>query len=80
MLEVILEGIVFFFVEILFQGLIMQLFKAIKLVGLLALKMITLSDEPIKELKEKYKDSNKPYYIGFGIAIGVIYLIIRSIN
>ena len=80
MFEIILEMIVYFFVEIIFQGIILGIFRGIKLIGLLALKVITLSDKPIVELKEKYEDSSKPYFLGFGIIIGIIYLIIKTVN
>lgn len=80
MIEIILEMIAYIFVEIIFQGIILRIFRGIKLSGLLLLKLITLSDRPIKELREKYKDSSKPYFLGFGLTIGIIYFTAKLIN
>ena len=80
MFEVLLEMIVYFFVEIIFQGIILGIFRGAKLVGLLTLKLITLNNKSINDLKEKYKDSSKPYFIGFGLIIGIIYLITKVVN
>ncbi len=58
----------------------LKLFRGIKLIGLFGLKVIALSGKPIDELKEKYDDSSKPYFLGFGLATGMIYLIIKATN
>jgi len=76
MVEFIFELIAQFLTEVVFHGF----FKGIKLSGILVLKVITLSDKPIGELKEKYAHSSKPYFLGFGITIGAICLLIRAIN
>lgn len=38
MIEVILEIIVYIFVEVIFQGIILRIFRGIKILGLLVLK------------------------------------------
>lgn len=77
MIEIIIEGILHLFVEIIFQGIILGFLKMIKLLGILILKLITLSSLPISELRKKYKDSALPYFLGFGLIIGTSILIIK---
>ena len=80
MFEAILELIVYIFVEIIFEGIILGFFRGVKISGLIALKLITLNDKSINEVEERYKDSSKPYFLGFGITIGIIYLITKIVN
>ncbi len=77
MMEIILEAIAYFFVEIIFQGIIMRVIRGIKSIGIIILKLVTLSKESVEELKVKYKDSSKPYFIGCGATIGIIYLLLQ---
>ncbi len=79
-MEFILEMIGQFIVEIIFEIIILGFFRCIKIFGLVMLKFLTLSDKSIIELKEKYKDSSKPYLLGFGFIFGIIYLIIKMVN
>ena len=76
MLEVIFELITKFFIQILFEGVILKIFKSIYWLGVAVLKLITFSPKSIKELKEKHKDSSKPYFIGFGIVSGITYVLV----
>lgn len=78
--QIILEAIAHFVVEVVFQGFILGIFKVMRVIGLMVLKVIRLSDQSIKELKEVYKDSSLPYFLGFGLSIGVICLIIKLTN
>lgn len=78
--QIILEVIAQFVGDILFRGFIMGIFKVMKSVGLVVLKIIRLSGKSIKELREDYKDSSQPYFLGFGLTIGIIYLIIQLMN
>lgn len=80
MIEAIVELIIYFFVEVIFQGIILGIVKGVKVIGLITLKLITLSKESNEELNDKYKGSSKPYFIGFGILIGSIYLIINGMS
>lgn len=80
MLELIAEMLGYIFVEIIFEGILLRLFRGVKLSGLLALKILTLSNRPLTELEDHYKDSSKPYFLGFGITIGLFYLISYLIN
>jgi hypothetical protein len=80
MIEIIVEFIVSFFVEVIFQGIVLGIFRGVKLIGLIVLKLLTLSKNSIEELKEKYKDSSKPYFVGIGASIGMVYMIIELIN
>lgn len=76
MIEVIAEVIIYFFVDIIFQGIILRFFKIIKTIGIIILKLMTFSGKSIKELKDSYKDSSIPYFLGFGATIGLIYFIV----
>ncbi len=80
MIEILLEMIAYFFVEIIFQGIILGIFRGIRLVGLFALKLITFDNESLNDLKERYKGSSKPHFLGFGLIISLIYLIVKIIN
>lgn len=75
-LEIIFEAIVYFFVEILFKTILIGAFRGVKLIGLVVMKAIMLSRKPIGELEEKHKDSSKPYFLGFAVTFGIIYLIV----
>ncbi len=77
MIEIIIEMITYIFVEIIFQKFILGFFRVIQLIGLLLLKLITLNNKPIDKLKEKYEDSSKPYLLGFGFVIGIVYIIVN---
>lgn len=70
-LQVILEFIFYF----IFEGIVLRLFKAIKWLGLVVLKCLTLSSASIKTLEEQYQDSSKPWFLGFGLMMISIYLI-----
>ena len=78
--QVIFEAIAHFVVEVVFQGFILGIFKVMRVIGLMVLKIIRLSDQSIKGLKEVYKDSSLPYFLRFGLSIGVIYLLIEVTN
>ncbi len=56
--------------------MILGFFKAVKFIGIFILKLVTLSNKSIEELKVKYADSSKPYFLGFGFIIGMVYLIL----
>lgn len=71
-----MEGIV----EIFMKEVIQRIIKGAKLLGLLILKVLTSNKDSMEVFKEKYKGSVKPYLIGFGIFIGIIYLLIRMID
>lgn len=71
----LLDGIFHIIGYSIMGGLITNIFNGIHLLGLLALKLITFSGKSIDELKEKYKDSSKPYFLGVGICIGIIHLL-----
>lgn len=77
MIEFFLDIFMRFFSESFFGKLILRIFKKVKFLGLVVLKMITFSTKPIEDLKEKYKDSSKPYFIGFGLSIGLVYLVTK---
>ena len=80
MIEIIIQFFVYIFVEIVFEGIILGIIRGVKWIGLICLKLITLNKGSIEDLKLKYKDSSKPYFIGFGILIGVIFMVIKGIN
>jgi len=71
MFEMIFRFIFFMLEEVLIEGI----FAIARYIGLLSLKLITLSSKPIEQLNRYYKDSSKPYFLGFGIIAGIIYLI-----
>ena len=73
--EVILEFIIYVFVEVIFYGIIWRIIKIVKLSGIITLKFLTLSNKSIGELRIKYANSSKPWFLGFGIFAGLIYLI-----
>ena len=75
MLETLLHALTYFFIEILFQGILLRAFKGVRLTGLYMLKWATFSSAHINELKQKYKDSSLPYFLGFAVWIGLALLI-----
>ena len=78
--EVILEFVIYVFVEIIFYGIIWRIIKMVKLSGIITLKLLTLSNKSIGELKIKYANSSKPWFFEFGIFATTIYLIGKVIN
>lgn len=80
MLEIIIEAIVYIFLEILFKGVILGIGRTIKSIGIFGLKLILLSKKPFSELKEEYKQSYTPYFLGFPLTIGFIYLLVAIIS
>lgn len=70
------EIISYIFVELIYQEIVLRLFKGIKYLGIILLKLLTLSKRPIAELVIVYENSSKPYFLGFGFVSGVIYLIL----
>ena len=74
-MNLIIEFITYIVVEIIFQNVILRLLKGLKWVGLMLLRSITLSQDSLDALNEKYKDSATPYFVGFAIVIGLVYLI-----
>ena len=69
--------IVFEFIfELIMEYLVCQLIRGL---GLLGLKMITFSDLSFHFLSEKYKNSSKPYFMGFAILVIIIFLLIQVI-
>jgi len=79
MLELIAQFFAYLFGNIIAQGLFGAIFKGVYWIGLISLKLITFSKVSTSELKIKYKDSSKPYFLGFGFVLG-IYLIINGVN
>ena len=77
--ECILEFIILVFVDFLFGTILGAIFRGIWWVGICCLKGITFSKASIAELKEKYKDSSKPYFLGFGVLI-ITFLIINAVS
>ena len=76
MIEVIFE----LFVEIVFQGIILGFFRVVKGIGLFVLKLMTSSNKSLPELKEKYKNSSLPYFLGFGVTFRIIYLLVMVVS
>ena len=82
-MEVILEFIGKFFVQILGESIIGKilgkvfgaLFYGMWWMGVVSLKWIAFSKSSIEELKIKYKDSSKPYFMGFGILMALFFMI-----
>ncbi len=75
MFELIVEGIVYFVAEVLFKGVHLT----VKYLGLLFMKICTLSPKPMKELKEKYEESLRPAFFGYLIVFGLfLYFIING--
>ena len=70
-----MEFIFQFLAEFIFQGVIIGIGQGLKLIGILVLKLLTLSHESIGEMKVKYDDSIMPFFIGLGTVIGFICLV-----
>ena len=79
MLEIIIEFIVYIVVQIIFEGIILGFIRMVKKLGLFILKLITFSGKSMKEIEEAYPASSKPYFLGFGIIILVIYFIVKML-
>jgi len=45
--------------------------------GVGTLWALSFNNDSFNEYKEKYKGSSTPYFIGFGLLIGVVYLILK---
>lgn len=73
---IILEFIGEVIITLIFEGIILNLLKLIRKLGVLVLQLITFSKSSFKELDQNYyKDAIEPYFIGFGIIIGLGYLL-----
>lgn len=75
MLELIARFFAYLFGGEIAQGIFGAIFKGVYWIGLISLKLITFSKASTQELKVKYKDSSKPYFLGFGFVIGIFLLI-----
>ena len=72
------EFIVTAIVELIIEGIILNLFKLIRKLGILVLLIITFSQSSFKELdQEYYKDSSKPYFAALLIIAGIIYFFVK---
>ena len=72
----IIEIITSIFLESIFGRIIFKLIRVIKLGGFFVLRLIIINTRSMEEVKEKYTDSSLPYFLGFGMAFGIIYLLI----
>jgi len=72
-MEAILEFFVNLLGDLIFDNLLLPIFKLAQTIGLIITKLVTFSNLSIKELREKYNDSSKPYFLGFGLIGGIIY-------
>ena len=68
-------ALVYFFAEIVVGIFILGAFRLIKIVGILALRVLTLDGRPFSELKEKYAESAKPYWVGFVLILGLVFFV-----
>ncbi len=80
MIEAIIKTITYFFVEVIFEKLIVNLFRLINLIGLFVMKCVTVSTLSISQLRSHCKDTAIPYFIGLGILLGITLLLIRIIQ
>lgn len=72
---IIIEIIIQFVIEIIFGKIILGLFALVRKLGIGILILITFDDTPFNQLSEgKYKGSSLPYWIGFLIIAGLIFL------
>lgn len=73
---IIFEIIAYIIMEIIFEKTIKGFFKLFRKLGILVLKILTLSNTSFEELdKEYYKDSSKPYLIVLILVIGIVFLL-----
>ena len=79
-MKIIIEAILYFFVELLFGKLIIGLLRIVEHVGLKLLGVITLSKLSIIELRSHYRNSSIPYFLGFGVVIFLLLLIFKVLN
>jgi len=73
--EFILEMLGYLIVDLI----IGNLFRLFRKIGLLGLKMITVSELSLTLLDKKYQDSSLPSWIGFIFFVGIICLLIKVI-
>ena len=59
------------FGELIKNSLLGWLFYIPYMTGVIILKVLTWNSRPIKMLKHEYKDSSKPWFLGFGAWIGI---------
>lgn len=76
-MESFINGIMYIFVEIIFQGVVKRIIKLIHLLGFFIIKLITFNSDPMNEVKKEYKDSILPYSIGYGVVIVIVYFIMK---
>lgn len=50
-------------------------FYLLNTIGILLIKIFTLSRKPIPVLRAQYKDSSKPWFLGFGLMGAMIFFL-----
>ncbi len=53
--------------------IVVGIFKLAYTIGVYVLKVLTRNTKPFPEIRVAYKDSSKPYFIGFAVLIGFFY-------
>lgn len=71
------EFIISFFVDILFEGILLRIWSGVRQTGFLMLSLLT--GISLEAAHERFKDSSKPYFLGVGIWMAFIYLLIQSL-
>lgn len=66
-----------FIVEIIFKGFILGIFKVIRTIGIVIIKIFTFNKDSFSEISEAYDDSVIPYLTGFSLTIAVVYLLLK---
>ncbi|MBL7782557.1 MAG: hypothetical protein JNM22_15125 [Saprospiraceae bacterium] len=77
MLQLTAEFIIYFFVDILFEGILLRIWRGVRQSGFLILSLLT--GISLEAAHERFKDSSKPYFLGMGLWAGVAHLLFSLI-
>lgn len=78
MFRIAAEFILSLFADILFEGVLLRIWRGMRQTGFLILGLLT--GISLEAAHEEYKDSSKPYFLGIGVWAGVIFLLIRRLS
>jgi len=77
-MKFIIEFLVLFLAESIIGDIIKKIFSLLYKLGIILIKIFTLSRKTLPELEMKYKDSPLPYIIIYLIIPTLIYMITKS--
>lgn len=77
MFQIAIEFIISLFVNILFEGVLLHIWRGMRQTGFFILGLLT--GISLEAAHERFKDSSKPYFLGVGLWAAATYLLFSLI-